>query len=253
MPQAFLKSPTMRLSMTAVFTALVFVATTMFSVYVPQTRGFFNIGETMVFTTALLLGPFIGAFAGGVGSALADIFLGYWYYAPATLIIKAFEGFFVGFLAPKRLSIVSKAQWEEFTFRSGLVIGILLASIGSIYFSGSTELYLGFPPSPSPSLTLFVPPEVWYILGVVMLILFAMAGLFFEPEFGWLFFTILIGGLTMVTGYFIYQQFFIGPLFNIPVIAVAEIPINIGQMLVGLVVSIPIVRTVWRSFPSLKT
>jgi hypothetical protein len=56
----------------------------------------------------------------------------------------------------------------------------------------------------------------------------------------------------MVAGYFLYQQFFIAPLFGIPVIAVAEIPINIGQMLVGLVVSIPIVRTIWRSMPSLK-
>lgn len=206
----------------------------------------------MVFTTALLLGPSIGAFAGGVGSALADIFLGYWYYAPATLIIKACEGGVVGLLARKRLGFVSKAQWEEFTFRCGLVIGILLASVGSIYYSGSIELYLGFPPSLSPSLILFISREFWYTLGALALILFAVAGIVFEPEFGWLTFTVLLGGLTMVTGYFVYQLFFIGPLFNISVIAVAEIPINIGQMLVGLVVSIPIVRTIWRSFPSLK-
>jgi len=206
----------------------------------------------MVFTTALLLGPFVGAFAGGVGSMLADLFLGYWYYAPATLIIKACEGGFVGFLARKRLRLVSKAQWEEFTFRSGLVIGILLASIGSIYYSSSIELYWGIPPVQNPSLILFVPKEFWYASGALVLILFATAGFIFEPEFGWLTFTVLLGGLTMVAGYFIYQQFFIGPLFGIPVIAVAEIPINISQMLVGLVVSIPIVRTVWRSIPSIK-
>jgi len=252
MPQAFLKSSAMRISMTAVFTALVFVATTVFSVYVPQTRGFFNIGETMVFTTALLLGPFIGAFAGGVGSALADLFLGYWYYAPATLIIKALEGAVVGLLTRKRLLPVSKAQWEEFTFASGLVIGFLLASIGSTYYSGSIQLYLGIPPPQSPSLTFFVRPEIWYFLGTIVLVLFATAGFTLEPEFGWLTFAVLLGGLTMVTGYFIYQLFFIGPLFNIAVVAVAEIPINIGQMLVGLVVSIPVARAVWRSFPSLK-
>jgi len=247
------KSSTMRLSMTAIFTALVFVATTVFSVYVPQTRGFFNIGETMVFTTALLLGPAIGAFAGGVGSSLADLFLGYWYYAPATLVIKACEGGLVGLLSQKRLGRLSKAQWKAFTFTIGLVIAVLLAGIGSVYYSGSVELYLGIPPAPTPSLTLFVPKEFWYGLGALTLILFAAAGFVFEPEFGWLTFTVLLGGLTMVTGYFIYQQFFIGPLFNIPVIAVAEIPINISQMLVGLVVAIPIVRTVWRSIPSLKT
>lgn len=253
MTQTFRKSTTMQLSMTAIFTALVFVATTVFSVYVPQTRGFFNIGETMVFTTALLLGPFIGAFAGGVGSMIADLFLGYWYYAPATLIIKACEGGLVGLLSRRKLKFVSKAQWEEFTFRSGLVLGILLASIGSIYYSGSIELYLGIPPAQSPSLNLFIPKELWYTIGALALILFAAAGYTFEPEFGWLTFTILLGGLTMVTGYFVYQLFFIGPLFSIPVIAVAEIPINIGQMLIGLVVSIPMVRTIWRSIPSLKT
>ena len=252
MTQIVLKSKTLQLSMAAVFTALVFVATTVFSVYVPQTRGFFNIGEIMVFATALLLGPVVGAFAGGVGSMLADIALGYWYYAPATLVIKACEGGLVGLISRRKLGHISKSGWQEFTFRSGLVLGILVGSIGAIYYSGSIELYLGFPPAASPSLTLLVPKEIWYVLGALILIAFALAGFAFEPEFGWLTFTVLLGGLTMVTGYFLYQQFFIGPLFGISVIAVAEIPINIGQMLVGLVVSIPIVKTIWRSLPSLK-
>lgn len=252
MTQAATKSKTMQLSMTAVFTALVFVATTVFSVYVPQTRGFFNIGETMVFTAALLLGPIIGAFAGGVGSMLADVFLGFWYYAPATLVIKASEGALVGFLARRRLTKLTKPQWRAFTFLTGLGIGILLASIGSSYYSGQVELYLGFPPSENPSLTLDVPRELWYGLGAVVMLLLAFSGFIFEPEFGWLTFSVLVGGLTMVAGYFLYQLFLIGPLFNITVLAIAEIPINIGQMLVGLVVSIPIVRTIWRSLPSLK-
>lgn len=253
MAQTPLKSKTMQLSMTGVFTALVFVATTVFSVYVPQTRGFFNIGEIMVFTTALLLGPTIGAFAGGVGSMLADIFLGYGHYAPATLIIKACEGALVGFLARRKLAKLTKTQWRIFTFLTGLVIGVLLAGIGSIYYSGQVELYLGLPPSSSPTLTVDVPVEFWYALGAIVLLLLASSGFIFEPEFGWLAFTVLIGGLTMVAGYFLYQQFFIGPLFNIPVIAVAEVPINISQMLVGLVVSIPIVRTIWRTLPALKS
>jgi hypothetical protein len=58
--------------------------------------------------------------------------------------------------------------------------------------------------------------------------------------------------LVMVAGYFLYQQFIIGPLFGISVLAVAEIPINLGQMLIGLVVSIPLVKTIWRSMPSLR-
>jgi len=243
---------TVQWSLIAVFTALIFVATTVFSVYVPQTRGFFNIGEIMVFATALLLGPIIGAFCGGVGSALADFFLGYWYYAPATLVIKACEGAVVGLLARKKLMKLTQTQWRAFTFLTGVVIGVLLASIGSMYYSGQVELYLGFPPASSPSLTLEVPKEIWYVVGALALLLLAFSGFVFEPEFGWLTFSVLTGGLTMVTGYFLYQQFLIGPLFGISVIALAEIPINIGQMLVGLAVSIPIVRTIWRSLPSIK-
>jgi len=241
-----------RLAITAIFTALVTAATMVFSINVPQTRGFFNIGETMVYTSAFLFGPFVGSFSGGVGSMLADILLGYPHYAPATLVIKACEGGVVGVLARKRLKSVSRIQWKAFTFAVGLIVGILLGGIGSIYYSGSVDLYLGIPPPQNPTLAFFVPQILWYGLGVLVLFLITLMGFVFEPEFGWLVFTALVGGSIMVAGYFIYQQFFLGPLFNIYVIAPAEIPINISQMIVGLIVSIPIVRTVWRSFPSLK-
>lgn len=241
-----------RLSATAVFTALTAAVTMVFSISVPQTRGFFNIGETMVYVSAFLFGPFVGAFSGGVGSALADILLGYPHYAPATLIIKACEGGVVGALSRKKIKFSSRIQWKIFTLAVGLVAGTLLGSVGSIYYSGSVDLYLGIPPPVTPTLTFFVPEILWYALGVLVLLLVALMGFAFEPEFGWLVFSALVGGLIMVAGYFIYQQFFLGILFNIYVIAPAEIPINIGQMIVGLIISIPIIRTIWRSLPSLK-
>jgi hypothetical protein len=168
------------------------------------------------------------------------------------LIIKACEGEVVGLLARRKLAKLTRTQWRIFTLIIGLIIGVLLAGIGSIYYSGQVELYLGFPPSSTPNLILEVPKEIWYILGTVVLFALAFSGFAFEPESGWLTFTVLTGGLVMVAGYFLYQQFLIGPLFGITVIAVAEIPINIGQMLVGLIVSIPIARTIWRSIPSLR-
>jgi len=246
-------STAMRLSITAIFTSLVFVATTIFSIYVPQTKGFFNIGETMVFTTALLFGPLVGAFAGGVGSMLADLFLGFPHYAPATLVIKACEGAVVGVLNRKRLRFSSKLQWKAFTVTFGLIAGVLLGAIGSLYYSGSVELYIGFPPSESPTLNLFVPTEFWYTLGALVVLLVGLMGFVFEPEFGWLIITTLIGGSVMVIGYFIYQLFFLGPLFGFYVVAIAEIPVNIGQMIIGLIVALPIVRAIWRFLPSLKS
>ncbi len=240
-------STTIRLSITAIFTSLVFVATVIFSIYVPHTEGFFNIGETMVYTTALLFGPLVGAFAGGVGSMLADMFLGFFNYAPATLVIKACEGAVVGVLSKKRPKFSSKHQWKTFTVIFGLIAGVLLGTIGSVYYSGSVELYLGFPPPESPTLNLFVPKEFWYSLGGLVILLISLIGFVFEPEFGWFVLSILIGGSLMIIGYFLYEQFFMG------VAAVAEIPVNIGQMTVGLIVALPIVRAIWRSLPSLKS
>jgi len=238
-------TPTVHLAITAVFTPLVCVATMVFSIYVPHTRGFFNIGETMVYTTALLFGPLVGSFAGGVGSMFADIFLGYPEFAPATLIIKACEGGIVGVLGHKKLGFGSKLRWKAFTFAAGLTAGVLLGSIGSIYYSGTVELSLGIPPPENPTL-IFIPPEFWYSLGALVLFLITLMGFVFEPEFGWLILVIFVGGLEMVIGYFLYEQFFMG------VAAIAEIPVNIGQMTVGLIVSIPVVRAVWRALPSLK-
>lgn len=240
-------STTMQLSITAIFTSLVFVATVIFSIYVPHTEGFFNIGETMVYTTALLFGPLVGAFAGGVGSTLADLFLGYSQYAPATLVIKACEGAVVGIFTQKRPKFTSKLQWKGFTVAFGLIAGVLLATIGSLYYSGSAKLYIGFPPPENPTLVFFVPKEFWYSLGVLVVLLISLTGFVFEPEFGWFVFSTLAGGSLMIMGYFLYEQFFLG------VLAVAEIPVNIGQMTIGLIVALPIVRAIWRYLPSLKS
>lgn len=64
----------------------------------PKPLGYVNLGEIAIFLSAILFGPFVGAFSGGVGSMIADIVLGYYVYAPATLLIKGFEGFIVGYL-----------------------------------------------------------------------------------------------------------------------------------------------------------
>jgi len=237
----------LRVSAAAIFTALVCASTMIFSIYVPSTRGFFNIGETMVYITAFLFGPFVGAFAGGVGSMLADVFLGYGYYAPATLVIKACEGAIVGFLSRKASGSGAKSYWKVFTVIVGFLVGVVLGVVGSIYYTGEVELYLGIPPPESPSLILNVVPEFWIGLGVIVAVLIAMTGFIFEPDFGWLVLSVFAGGLEMVFGYFLYEFFvLVGPG------AIAEVPVNIGQMSIGLIVAIPVVRVVWRYLPDLR-
>jgi uncharacterized membrane protein len=87
---------------TALFSAaLVLLATAVIRRPVPQTGGYLNVGDTMVMFTAMVFGPAIGAFAGGVGSAVADVVLGYSGWAPVTLLVKGLEGFVVGYASRK--------------------------------------------------------------------------------------------------------------------------------------------------------
>lgn len=63
-----------------------------FTTYVPQTKGYFNIGESVIYITALFFGPVEGRIADGVGSMFADNILGYSAFVPRTLATKAGEG-----------------------------------------------------------------------------------------------------------------------------------------------------------------
>jgi uncharacterized membrane protein len=235
------------LAATAVFTALVCIATMAFSIYVPSTQGFFNIGESMVFLSAILFGPFVGAFAGGVGSMIADLLLGYPHYALATLVIKACEGGLVGMLNRKRVEFTIGYSWKILTLVLGVAVGSLLAWIGSAFYSGQVELSLG----PS-TVALYIPQAFWIALGAIMVFSIAALGFIADPEFGWTVLSIIAGGFVMVLGYFLYQRFLIYPLFNIEVIAFAEVPINVGQMIVGATIALPITKIMWRTLPHLR-
>ena len=236
-----------KLAVTAVFTALVCVVTMIFSIYVPATEGFFNVGESMVFLSALLFGPFVGAFAGGVGSMLADLSLGYPHYAPATFAIKALEGTVVGTLKKRNPKLSSRLHWKFFTIALGSVVGSLLALAWIVI--GKIEVTVGLG---SGLFVLHVPAEFWIFLGVIAALSIASLGLLADPEFGWMVFSVIVGGLVMVLGYFLYQRFLIYPLFKIEVAAIAEIPVNIGQMVIGATAALPIAKIVWRVLPYLK-
>lgn len=79
----------LKLVLAALFAALTCVATSLIHIPIPATNGYINLGDGMVLLSAFLLGPVYGAAAGGLGSMLADLLLGYASYAPGTLIIKA--------------------------------------------------------------------------------------------------------------------------------------------------------------------
>lgn len=70
---------------TAVAAALIFAVTRFIQIPIPL--GYFNVGNTVILLFALLLPESCGIFAGGVGSALADL-SSYPAYTLPTLLIK---------------------------------------------------------------------------------------------------------------------------------------------------------------------
>lgn len=91
------------LAAAAIFIALTFVVTRYTVIPIPATRGYFNLGEVVIYLAAILFGPLVGALAGGLGSGLADLAAAP-QFAPFTLVIKGIEGFIVGRLAGRTAS-----------------------------------------------------------------------------------------------------------------------------------------------------
>lgn len=225
----------------AVFTAFVAAATSLFAVILPL--GYFNVGEIMVYTSALLMGPYVGAFAGGVGSMLSDISLGYPQYAPGTLVIKGAEGFVVGYLSNVAFEKVSKTRWRALTLLIGILFSSFLAYIGTSYLTGQNSVTLGGAwYLPALTLAVDVPWVFWLGLAGVAFVLIVAAGFMAQERVGWQILSVLIGGMEMVAGYFLYETFVL-QLGSYPP---TEVPFNIAQALIGLLVAVPLVRSIRR-------
>ena len=81
--------------LTAVFAAMVFVATIVLQISIPATNGYINFGDTIIILAAWMLGGVYGGVAGGIGAGLVDLFM-YPIFAPATVIIKFVMGLVAG-------------------------------------------------------------------------------------------------------------------------------------------------------------
>ncbi|GHU50089.1 hypothetical protein FACS1894127_4770 [Clostridia bacterium] len=90
-----------KMVLTALMTALVAVMTIVIAIPVPFTNGYIHFGDSMIFMSVLILGWKRAPIAAGVGSAMADIFLGYVYWAPWTLVIKGLMALVAGLIILK--------------------------------------------------------------------------------------------------------------------------------------------------------
>lgn len=81
------KNTTQKIVMAALFAALTCVATMVIKIPSPM-KGYLNLGDCVVLTAGWMLSPTYGFLAAGLGSALADLILGYTVYSPVTFIVK---------------------------------------------------------------------------------------------------------------------------------------------------------------------
>ncbi len=80
---------TRKLTMTALFAAMVCVATMFIHLPVPMTGGYVHIGDAFIYLAAAFLPAPYAMAAGAVGAGLADALSGYYVYVLPTIIIKA--------------------------------------------------------------------------------------------------------------------------------------------------------------------
>jgi energy-coupling factor transport system substrate-specific component len=86
------------IAVTGVMLAVTFVMTRSVTISIGP-GGFVHMGDIAIFVTAFLFGPVVALIAGGLGTALADVSLGYGAWAPGTLVIHGLQGFAAGLIA----------------------------------------------------------------------------------------------------------------------------------------------------------
>ncbi|MGI6213046.1 MAG: ECF transporter S component [Christensenellales bacterium] len=123
----------------ALFTALVAVATMVTSIPIPGTQGFINFGDAIILTAALTLGGVPAAICGGIGSAVADLVLGYAVWAPFTLVIKALEGLIAylvyAVLFKRGVNPLNTSSKEKIQGALSLIAGALFMVVGYYFAS----------------------------------------------------------------------------------------------------------------------
>ncbi|MBE5792251.1 MAG: ECF transporter S component [Clostridiales bacterium] len=146
----------LKIVLSGLFAAVIFVLTAF--VPIPLGHGYANAGDVFVVLSGVMLGPWAGLAASGVGSALADLYLGYSVYAPATFIIKglmAVCAFFVHkavtnkhiktvivYLVCEIIMVLGYFLFETLFFGIGIAIADVLGNLLQAAFSAGAGIAL---------------------------------------------------------------------------------------------------------------
>lgn len=95
------------ITVTALFAAIVCVATFIIKIPVPATQGYIHFGDAFIILAGIFPGMGLGMLSAGIGSGLADLFSGYPVYSPVTFGIKALCAITVSLIYKKTANRIS--------------------------------------------------------------------------------------------------------------------------------------------------
>lgn len=229
---------TKKITYSGVMMALVCVATFSISFPIAFTGGYIHLGDAFVFLSGIILGPIYGALVAGIGSALADIILGYTSWALPTFIIKALMAFIIGMVArnykDKKILItlgsIFSIIWIGFTLLMNNLLSVNVTS-------ASTDLISEVEGVETITELLKLSSKVQNILWIaaiampiIIIIILVLTKKYVSPTISLGF---IVAGLLMVILYYLtyYTLYgnYIAPIFSIPA--------NISQFIIGILIA----------------
>jgi uncharacterized membrane protein len=239
-----------KIVLTGLMTALVFLATSI--IKIPSTHGYIHFGDGFIFLSVLILGPFYGAFASGVGSMLADLFSQFAQWALPTLIVKSLMALAMGLIIrqqTKKQAFISTGS--VIVIWAGFFIMIKNALSRTIRFSidnlaGTMEESAENVTKMASDVQLILTVAIIVFLVLVFVLSYWIKIKHSTTGFGPVtILGMLSGGACMVIGYYITEYV----LYGNPVSPVFSVPMNLVQFITGIVITSLVAPTLLKVSP----
>lgn len=243
---------TKKMTYTGIMTALVFLGTFMIKLPLPYTGGYIHLGDSMVFISGIILGKKRGAFAAGIGSALADVVAGYIYWSLPTLIIKATMAWIIGYVYTKRNNFKTVSVLTMSYIIMWSIFHVIMRTILNSNLNYEKIITLLDNPkitSKNQLITAINNLELKLMIALIVLPLLISMLLFISNKFHKTNITLssligfVIAGSFMVVMYYLTEYILYGN-YIIPIFA---IPMNILQFLSGLIIAITLLPFIRKS------
>jgi uncharacterized membrane protein len=231
----------MKLVNTGLMMALVTLATSF--IKIPTTNGYIHLGDGFIFLSAIVLGPFYGAFAAGAGSMFADVLGGYAQWALPTLLIKSAMAMLMGLIirhkTKKQAYVAAGAVlliWIAFfiTIKSALLNAVQLSaeSLASALGDTAENVVLR-----AAGLQWKLEAAILVFLGIIFILLLWLVKRQKTGVFGpGTVLGMMSAGACMVIGYYLAESLIYGN----PVSPVFSVPMNLVQFIAGIFIAIAV-------------